>query len=100
MYRGYTNQPYSPAAGTGLSSHELNMPGAYQDVSDTTVVAMFKAQQAADSAWLWSLPVVPPVGDSEEEDAATLTVMGAEDSSAVHIIAWPTTPWTLPLRHI
>ena len=47
MYKGYTIQPYSPAAGTGLSSHELNMPGAYQDVSDTTVVAMFEAQRDA-----------------------------------------------------
>lgn len=96
MYKGYTIQPYSPAAGTGLSSHELNMPGAYQDVSDTTVVAMFKAKKDADAAWLWSLPVMPPVTDTEGEEAATGAVMGSEDSSAVHIIAWTTTPWTLP----
>ena len=43
MYKGYTIQPYSPKAGTGLSSHELNQPGTYQDVTDTTVVAQFKA---------------------------------------------------------
>jgi len=96
MYKGYTIQPYSPAAGTGLSSHELNMPGAYQDVSDTTVVAMFKTQRNTDSAWLFSMPVSPPVTDSEEEGAAAGAMMGSEDSSAVHIIAWTTTPWTLP----
>jgi len=92
MYKGYTIQPYSPAAGTGLSSHELNMPGAYQDVSDTTVVAMFKATKDSDFNWLWSLPVTPQVEEGEDAGA----VMGSEDSSAVHIIAWTTTPWTLP----
>jgi isoleucyl-tRNA synthetase len=96
MYKGYTVQPFSPAAGTGLSSHELNMPGAYQDVSDTTVVAMFKAKKDSESAWLWSTPMMPPVEDSEDEGAAAGTVMGSEDSSDVHIIAWTTTPWTLP----
>jgi isoleucyl-tRNA synthetase len=92
MYKGYTVQPFSPAAGTGLSSHELNMPGAYQDVSDTTVVAMFKAEKDSDSSWLWSLPVMPQVEDGANAGA----VMGSEDSKDVHIIAWTTTPWTLP----
>jgi isoleucyl-tRNA synthetase len=80
LYKGYTIQPYSPAAGTGLSSHELNMPGTYKDVTDTTVVAMFKVSrpqshqsEEVSSAWLF---------DSEEED--------------VRILAWTTTPWTLP----
>jgi isoleucyl-tRNA synthetase len=80
LYKGYTIQPYSPAAGTGLSSHELNMPGTYKDVTDTTVVAMFKVsrpqspqKEEVSSAWLF---------DSEEED--------------VRILAWTTTPWTLP----
>jgi len=66
LYKGYTIQPYSPAAGTGLSSHELNQPGTYQDVKDTTVVAQFKAK--ANSL----LP---------------------DDT---YILAWTTTPWTLP----
>ena len=67
MYKGYTIQPYSPAAGTGLSSHELNQPGCYRDVKDTTVVAMFKVQGSK-----FNVP-----GD-------------------VHFLAWTTTPWTLP----
>ncbi|MDX1940428.1 MAG: isoleucine--tRNA ligase [Saprospiraceae bacterium] len=73
LYKGYTIQPYSPAAGTGLSSHELNMPGTYKEVSDTTVVAMFKALKDEKSEFLF---------DSENED--------------VRILAWTTTPWTLP----
>lgn len=73
LYKGYTIQPYSPAAGTGLSSHELNMPGTYRDVTDTTVVAMFKVVNNDLSAFLF---------DDETED--------------VRILAWTTTPWTLP----
>ncbi|MCX2573239.1 isoleucine--tRNA ligase [Pedobacter sandarakinus] len=71
LYKGYTVQPYSPAAGTGLSSHELNQPGTYKDVSDTTIVAQFKAITA-------TLPV-------------QLQAFGT-----VHFLAWTTTPWTLP----
>lgn len=98
MYKGYTIQPYSPAAGTGLSSHELNMPGAYQDVSDTTVVAMFKTVHDPASSWLFSLPVAPAIAQNEEteEGAAAGAMMGSQDSNEVHIIAWTTTPWTLP----
>ncbi|MGE4514251.1 MAG: isoleucine--tRNA ligase, partial [Chryseobacterium sp.] len=71
LYKGYTIQPYSPKAGTGLSSHEVNQPGAYRDVSDTTVVAQFK-----------TLPeTLPPF------------LQGFGD---VHFLAWTTTPWTLP----
>ncbi len=73
LYKGYTIQPYSPAAGTGLSSHELNMPGTYKEVSDTTVVAMFKVQKDEKSEFLF---------ETENED--------------VRILAWTTTPWTLP----
>ncbi|MEE9373493.1 MAG: isoleucine--tRNA ligase [Saprospiraceae bacterium] len=73
LYKGYTVQPYSPAAGTGLSSHELNMPGAYKEVSDTTAVAQFKVKKNDKSAFLF---------DSEDED--------------IRILAWTTTPWTLP----
>ena len=72
MYKGYTIQPYSPKAGTGLSSHELNQPGTYQDVTDTTVVAQFKA-----------------VTD-------TLPDFLVEQSKDVWFLAWTTTPWTLP----
>ncbi len=73
LYKGYTIQPYSPAAGTGLSSHELNMPGAYKEVTDTTVVALFKVVYDEKSKFLFKNP---------EED--------------VRIAAWTTTPWTLP----
>ncbi|MDX1761982.1 MAG: class I tRNA ligase family protein, partial [Christiangramia sp.] len=71
IYKGYTIQPYSPKAGTGLSSHELNQPGTYQDVTDTTVTAMFKIKNTSAS----------PVGD---------VLKGG------YFIAWTTTPWTLP----
>lgn len=71
LYKGYTIQPYSPKAGTGLSSHELNQPGTYQDVTDTTVVAQFKTIKE-------TLP-------------SFLQVEGD-----VHFLAWTTTPWTLP----
>jgi len=74
IYKGYTVQPYSPAAGTGLSSHELNMPGAYQDVKDTSAVAQFKITEDDKSAFLFD-------GKSEGD---------------VFFIAWTTTPWTLP----
>jgi isoleucyl-tRNA synthetase len=72
MYKGYTIQPYSPKAGTGLSSHEINQPGAYQDVTDTTIVAQFKAVKNTLPKKLQNLD-----GD-------------------VHFMAWTTTPWTLP----
>jgi isoleucyl-tRNA synthetase len=73
LYKGYTIQPYSPAAGTGLSSHELNLPGCYKDVKDTSVVAQFKVKHDSRSSFLFS----KPTGD-------------------VFILAWTTTPWTLP----
>ena len=73
LYKGYTIQPYSPAAGTGLSSHELNMPGAYKEVKDTSVVALFKVIKNEKSSFLF---------DEPNED--------------VRIAAWTTTPWTLP----
>lgn len=74
LYKSVSIQPYSPAAGTGLSSHELNQPGTYKDVKDTTVVAMFKAVNNAQSAFLYEATVGEPV----------------------HFLAWTTTPWTLP----
>ena len=73
LYKGYTIQPFSPAAGTGLSSHELNMPGCYRDVKDTTCVAMFRLQ-----------------------GGQTLPFGTAIASEQVQVLAWTTTPWTLP----
>ena len=69
LYKGYTIQPYSPAAGTGLSSHELNQPGCYRDVKDTTAVAQFKMKNPKPEMTEWGTP---------------------------YFIAWTTTPWTLP----
>ncbi|MEZ0606932.1 isoleucine--tRNA ligase [Fibrella sp. WM1] len=74
LYKGYTIQPFSPKAGTGLSSHELNMPGTYKDVKDTTIVAQFKVKPNGKSGFLFF--------DSNDAD--------------VYILAWTTTPWTLP----
>jgi isoleucyl-tRNA synthetase len=71
LYKGYTIQPYSPAAGTGLSSHELNQPGTYRDVSDTTIVAQFRVKK--ESSDLFN-----------------------DIDGNVDILAWTTTPWTLP----
>lgn len=73
LYKGYTIQPFSPAAGTGLSSHELNQPGCYRDVKDTTAVAQFKAIRNEKSAFLF---------DNTDTD--------------LYFLAWTTTPWTLP----
>lgn len=69
LYKGYTIQPYSPAAGTGLSSHELNQPGCYRDVKDTTVVGQFKIKNPKSEMAQWGTP---------------------------YFLAWTTTPWTLP----
>jgi isoleucyl-tRNA synthetase len=69
LYKGYTIQPYSPAAGTGLSSHELNQPGCYRDVKDTTVTALFRMVDADEALSAWGTPC---------------------------FVAWTTTPWTLP----
>ena len=71
IYKGYTIQPYSPKAGTGLSSHELNQPGTYQDVTDTTVVAQFKAVEKSLPDFL-------------------------KNEGSIYFLAWTTTPWTLP----
>ena len=78
LYKGYTIQPYSPAAGTGLSSHELNMPGCYRDVKDQTATAQFSVVENGH-------PVVAKIH-------------AAADAGFEHIaiLAWTTTPWTLP----
>ena len=74
LYKGYTIQPYSPKAGTGLSSHELNQPGCYRDVSDTTITAQFKVKDFSPKAKV-------ELGSAE---------------GTIYILAWTTTPWTLP----
>ncbi len=74
LYKGYTIQPFSPAAGTGLSSHELNMPGCYRDVKDTTAVVQFKVKQQQEIKEKFNIKI--------DED--------------VCLLAWTTTPWTLP----
>ena len=74
LYKGYTIQPYSPAAGTGLSTHELNQPGCYRDVKDTTVTAQFRVLDMTQSACAFENPGQLPV----------------------YVLAWTTTPWTLP----
>lgn len=71
LYKGYTIQPYSPMAGTGISSHELNMPGCYKDVTDTSIVAQFLVDKSSTSLF-------------------------SEIDGEVFILAWTTTPWTLP----
>jgi isoleucyl-tRNA synthetase len=71
IYKGYTIQPYSPKAGTGLSSHEVNQPGSYRDVTDTTIVAQFKAIESTLPSFF-------------------------QGFGTVHFMAWTTTPWTLP----
>jgi len=76
LYKGYTIQPYSPAAGTGLSSHELNQPGTYKDVKDTTIVAEFRLDKQQIH------PMMERLVENPDEDVAFL--------------AWTTTPWTLP----
>ncbi len=78
LYQSVSIQPYSPAAGTGLSSHELNQPGTYKDVKDTSVVAMFKAIPSKESQFIF--------------DAAANNPLSKE----VFYMAWTTTPWTLP----
>nr|WP_225986649.1 isoleucine--tRNA ligase [Rufibacter sp. LB8] len=78
LYKGYTIQPFSPAAGTGLSSHELNQPGTYRNVKDTSIVAQFKVKENSKSTFLFD----------------SLSV--GEGRGEVSFLAWTTTPWTLP----
>ncbi|HAJ98404.1 MAG TPA: isoleucine--tRNA ligase [Bacteroidales bacterium] len=73
LYKGYSIQPYSPAAGTGLSTHELNQPGCYRNIKDNTVTAMFRVVRNADAEFLF-----------------------ADTNTPVNFLAWTTTPWTLP----
>lgn len=80
LYQSVSIQPYSPAAGTGLSSHELNQPGTYKQVKDTSVVAMFRLSHTPESAFLFE----------------TLESGSHLSSGEIYLMAWTTTPWTLP----
>ncbi|WP_172914965.1 isoleucine--tRNA ligase [Capnocytophaga canis] len=100
LYKGYTIQPYSPKAGTGLSSHELNQPGTYRDVSDTTIVAQFRVKKLSSK-----------LKEKLSNPFDSCDIAGASCGGALHwadydeadysklpisILAWTTTPWTLP----
>ena len=108
LYKGYTIQPYSPAAGTGLSSHELNQPGCYRDVKDTTVTALFEVYEE-------DYPKITAFGDQQvskqvtsdgvTNEAVTNEAVTSDDAikqspvtrhSSLFFMAWTTTPWTLP----
>ncbi|TSJ46507.1 isoleucine--tRNA ligase [Fluviicola chungangensis] len=89
LYKGYTIQPYSPMAGTGLSSHELNQPGCYRDVKDTTVVAQFKVKE---DQILPATLLNPP---SREEAISNSPLEGRQRGVETFFLAWTTTPWTL-----
>ena len=78
LYKGYTIQPYSPAAGTGLSSHELNQPGCYRNVKDRTATVKFKVKDSEYSKLPFDVASIP------------------DNFKNIHILAWTTTPWTLP----
>ena len=102
LYKSVSIQPYSPAAGTGLSSHELNQPGTYKDVKDTTVVAMFSLSPVIDNR----VPANPVQAKLHElarnawEPFVKLPIGGglveADKAASVYFMAWTTTPWTLP----
>ncbi len=81
LYKGYSIQPYSPAAGTGLSTHELNQPGCYRNVKDNTVTAQFRIRESEKAAFLF---------DAARKNGAT------HAATDVFVLAWTTTPWTLP----
>jgi isoleucyl-tRNA synthetase len=86
LYESVSIQPYSPAAGTGLSSHELNMPGCYKDVKDTSAVAMFRAVKNEKSTFIFEVAEKPDPESNRDQNP----------KSEIFFLAWTTTPWTLP----
>jgi isoleucyl-tRNA synthetase len=97
MYKGYTIQPYSPKAGTGLSANEVNQPGSYRDVTDTTVVAQFRTPAFSEGEGVNSIVKAFRLGTpllEGLEEAYSLTF--GEGWGGVYFLAWTTTPWTLP----
>ena len=89
LYKGFTIQPYSPAAGTGLSSHELNQPGCYRDVKDTTCTAQFRLTPVAAQR-------ISALSQSAAQAASPLKNVRRRSPLPVYFLAWTTTPWTLP----
>ena len=91
LYKGYTIQPYSPAAGTGLSSHELNQPGCYRDVKDTTCTAQFliKSKEQGTKSQ-------DNLATTEQTNVSSLDSLLLNLDSPLYALAWTTTPWTLP----
>ena len=103
LYKSVSIQPYSPAAGTGLSSHELNQPGTYKDVKDTTVVAMFQLRERRAESGVPENPLQAKLHETARnhwEPFVNMPIGGglaeADKAAAVHFLAWTTTPWTLP----
>jgi isoleucyl-tRNA synthetase len=99
LYKGYTIQPYSPKAGTGLSSHELNQPGCYRDVTDTTVVAQFRIKDGEKLPFAFDSAQATAIDSAQATaiDSAQATAIDSAKSAAIiHFLAWTTTPWTLP----
>jgi isoleucyl-tRNA synthetase len=90
MYKGYTIQPYSPKAGTGLSSHEVNQPGSYRDVTDTTVIAQFKVLESSRELLCSKFYDYISSKNLQHYKASVL------DLDEIYFLAWTTTPWTLP----
>jgi isoleucyl-tRNA synthetase len=98
LYKGYTIQPYSPKAGTGLSSHELNQPGCYKDVKDTTVVAMFKIANS-EGINLLNFPSseeTSPFEGGRRGMTSPHSISPQGEKINIYLLAWTTTPWTLP----
>lgn len=93
LYKGYTIQPYSPKAGTGLSSHEVNQPGAYRDVTDTTIVAQFKIKNKSEL--LQGISPTCNNGKYFADNGSPYNTL-QEDLQGAYFLAWTTTPWTLP----
>src|SRR5690606_29154221 len=97
LYRGYTIQPFSPMAGTGLSSHELNQPGAYKEVTDLSVTAMFRVSSLEDQEKRaanarQANPHLPP----SPAPLQNADLLAALETGTLYFLAWTTTPWTLP----
>ncbi|CAM3677172.1 isoleucyl-tRNA synthetase [Flavobacterium saliperosum S13] len=90
LYKGYTIQPYSPKAGTGLSSHEVNQPGSYRDVTDTTIVAQFKVLENQRKLTFAKFYDYITTNDLKQYKFEALEL------DEIHFLAWTTTPWTLP----
>ena len=95
LYKGYTIQPYSPKAGTGLSSHEVNQPGSYRDVTDTTVVAQFKATNESKEILLSKIKGNLAPAAQMNWNQFNL-YFGTWSKHNIYFLAWTTTPWTLP----